>query len=76
MKRPLSNMVPASVTTHTKPLFSDVCEDILNLIGVIGLLTLLSNFEEHERELLHAAEGASYSPGKLHETANNLQVIK
>ena len=76
MKRPLCNMVPASVTNHTKPLSGAVCEDILNLTEVFGLLTLLPGFEEHERELLEAAQGASSSPDTLHETANNLQVIK
>ena len=76
MKRPLSNMVPASVTTHTKPLVGVVCENILNLFEFFGLLTLLPSFEEHERELLQVAEGASSSPDTLHETANNLQVIK
>ena len=76
MKRPVLNMVPASVTNHTKPLSGVVCEDTLNLTEVFGLLTLLLGFEEHERELLHAAEGASSSPDTLHETANNLQVIR
>ena len=76
MKRPILNTVPASVTTHTKPLSGVVCEDILNLIEVFGLLTLLPGFEKHERELLQAAEGASSSLNTLHETANNLQVIK
>jgi hypothetical protein len=76
MKRPLLNMVPASVTNHTKPLSGVVCEAILNLTEVFGLLTLLPCFEEHERELLQAAEGASSSPDTLHETANNLQVMK
>jgi len=76
MKRPLFNMMSASVTTHTKPLSGDVCEDIFNLTEVFGLLTVLPSFEERERELLHTAEGASSSPDTLHETANNLQVIK
>ena len=53
-----------------------VCEDILNLSEVFGLLTLLPGFEEHERELLHVAKGASYFPNTLHEAANNLQVVK
>jgi len=61
MKRPLLNMVPASVATRTKPLSGTVFEDILNLTEIFGLLTLLSGFEEHERELLQAAEGASSS---------------
>jgi hypothetical protein len=69
-------MVPASVTNHTKPLSGAVCEDILNLTEVFGLLTLLPGFEEHETELLQAAKGASSSPDTLHETSNNLQVIK
>ena len=76
MQRPLFNMIPASVTTHTKPLSGTVCEDILNLTEVFGLLTLLPGFEEHERELLQAAEGSSSSPDTLHETTNNLQVIR
>jgi hypothetical protein len=53
-----------------------VCEDILNLTEIFGLLTLLPGFEEHERELLKAAEVASFSPDTLHETANDLHVIK
>ncbi len=69
MKRPLLNMVPTSVTNHTKPLSGAVCEDIFNLNEVFGLLTLLPGFEEHERELLQAAEGASSSPNTLHQTA-------
>jgi hypothetical protein len=69
-------MVPASVTNHTKPLSGAVCEDILNLTEVFGLLTLLPGFEEHERELLQAAEGASSSPDTLHETSIHLEVIK
>jgi hypothetical protein len=76
MKRPLLNTVPTSVTTHTKHLSGVVCEDILNLTEVFWLLTLILGFEEHERELLQTAEGASSSPDTLHETANNLQVIK
>ena len=76
MKRPFFNMVPASVTTHTKPLSGVVCEDILDLVEVFGLLTLLPGFEKHERELFQAVEGASSSPYNLHGTANNLQVIK
>ena len=77
MKRPLLNMVPASVTNHTKPLSGAVCEDnMLNLTEVFGLLTLLPGFEERERELLQAAERASSSPNILHETSNNLEVIK
>jgi hypothetical protein len=59
-----------------KTLSGDVCENILNLKEVSGILTLLLGFEEHERELLQASEGASSSPDTLHETANNLQVIK
>jgi len=54
-------MMPTSVTNHTKPLTGGVCEDILNLTEVFGLITLLPGFEEHEREQLHAAEGASSS---------------
>jgi len=51
--------MPASVTFHTKPLSGVVCEDILKYTEVFGLLALLPGFEEHEEELLHAAEGAS-----------------
>jgi len=76
MKRPLLSVVPASVTTRTKPVSGVVYEDILNLTEIFGLLTLLLGFEEHERGLLQAAEGASSSPGTLHETANNMQAIK
>ena len=70
MKRPLSKMVPASVTNHTKPLSGAVCEDILNLTEVVGLLTLLPGFEEHERELLHASEGSSSSPGIMFKSSS------
>ena len=52
MKRLLLNMVPVSVTTHTKPLSGVVGEDILNLTEVFWLLTLLPGFEQHERKLL------------------------
>jgi hypothetical protein len=69
-------MMPASVTAHTKPLSGTVCEDILNLTEVFGLLTLLSGFEEQERELLQDAEGDASSPDILHGTANNLHVVK
>ena len=69
-------MMPASVTTHTKPLSGIVCEDILNLTEVCGLLTLLPGFEEQERELLQDAEGVASSPDTLHGSANNLHVMK
>jgi hypothetical protein len=68
--------MPASVTTHTKPLSCTVCEDILNLTEVFGLLTLLLGFKEQERELLQDAEGNASSPDTLHGTANNLHVMK
>jgi hypothetical protein len=69
-------MMPASVTALTKPLLGTVCEDILNLTEVFGLLTLLPGFEEQERELLQDAEGNASSPDTLHGTANNLHVMK
>ena len=68
--------MPASVTAHTKPLSGTVCEDILNLTEVFGLLTLLPGFEEQERELLQDAEGNVSSPDTLHGTVNNLHVMK
>jgi hypothetical protein len=68
-------MLPSTISTNTKPLFGDVCEDVWNLTGTIGLLILLPGFGDHEIEQLEACVGDS-SPKTLPATAANLGVVK
>ncbi len=75
IQRPLVGMMPASVTSHTKPLSGTVCEDILNLTEVFGLLTLLPGFEDHEKDLL-LSSGGSFPPDTLQDIVGNLKVVK
>ncbi len=60
IQRPLVGMIPASVTTHTKPSSGTVCENIMNLTEVFRLLALLLGFGDNERDLiLQTTDGAT-----------------